>query len=338
MTKKQKISYKELGKSTYPILVNNEFYYFRNEASYTAINNFLLRLRDMFSKLKITTNNGKVIANYEGLRKLAKYYRNFFIPYLNHTGYSQYNTNTGGYLNENGEVTYNRSYNRRTAPLKYSFGVKGKLKYERFGIPKNEYNGNVLMLNKDIRRLIEKNEEYTGMSGVRIGEIKGDGGKITAGGETLFMQNIMDFNFSFTLNNFDKIYVNGDKISMDKYLSQVILTKPIYYTKTFTGGGLQASYGIRWSNTEKIIDINNLKVSKKKMKRIQKRIANAKLNSTDLKLKLKKMMNSVSSGVKNNYNDSKELTYSAKFGFSLEFTKDEIFSITGYKLVNEAKN
>ena len=46
MTKKQKTAYEELGKSTYPILVNNEFYYFRNEASYISINNFLINLRN----------------------------------------------------------------------------------------------------------------------------------------------------------------------------------------------------------------------------------------------------------------------------------------------------
>ena len=48
-------------------------------------------------------------------------------------------------------------------------------------------------------------------------------------------------------------------------------------------------------------------------------------------------MNFVSLNLKNNYNGSKDLTHSAKFGFSLEFTEDEMFSITGYKLINEAK-
>ena len=73
------------------------------------------------------------------------------------------------------------------------------------------------------------------------------------------------------------------------------------------------------------------------MKRIKKRIDKTKLNVTDLKIKLKKMMSSVSLKVKNNYNGSKDLTHSAKFGFFLEFTEDEMFSNTGYKLVNEAR-
>ena len=336
MTKKQKISYEELGKTTYPILVNNDFYYFRNEASYTAINKFLLRLRNIFSKVKITTNNGREIANYGGLRKLRNYYRNFFIPYLNHSTYSygSYEMNNG-YLSENGELS-NSSYYSKRYQFRYSFGLKGRLKFDKFGIPETEPSNSVLMLNKDNRFLIEKNEEYDGRQGIWIGEIKGDGGNISAGGETLFMKNIIDFNFSFSLNNFDNIYINGNEISLDKYLSQVNLTKPIYYTRSFTGGGLQDGYK-RWSNTENIIDINNLKVSKKKMKRIQKRIAKTKLNITDIKLKLKKLMSSVSIKVKNNYNGSKDLTHSAKFGFYLEFTEDEMFSNTGYKLVNEAR-
>ena len=335
MTKKQKISYEELGKTTYPILVNNDFYYFRNEASYTAINNFLLRLRNIFSKVKITTNNGREIANYRGLKKHRNYYRNFFIPYLNHSAasYGGYETNNG-YVNENGGVT-NSSYYSKRYPFRYSFGLKGQLKFDKFGIPETENSNSVLMLNKDNRLLIEKNEEYDGQ-GIWIGEIKGDGGNISAGGETLFMKNIIDFNFSFSLNNFDNIYINGNEISLDKYLSQVNLTKPIYYTRSFTGGGLQDAYK-RWSNTENIIDINNLKVSKKKMKRFQKRIDKTKLNETDIKLKLQKLMSSVSLNIKNNYNGSKDLTHSAKFGFYLEFTEDEMFSITGYKLINEAK-
>ena len=335
MTKKQKISYEELGKTTYPILVNNDFYYFRNEASYTAINNFLLRLRNIFSKVKITTNNGREIANYRGLKKLRNYYRNFFIPYLNHSAasYGGYDINNG-YVNENGEVT-NSSYYSKRYQFRYSFGLKGQLKFDKFGIPETENSNSVLMLNKDNRLLIEKNEEYDGQ-GIWIGEIKGDGGNISAGGETLFMKNIIDFNFSFSLNNFDNIYINGNEISLDKYLSQVNLTKPIYYTRSFTGGGLQDAYK-RWSNTENIIDINNLKVSKKKMKRFKKRIDKTKLNKTDIKLKLQKLMSSVSLNLKNNYNGSKDLTHSAKFGFYLEFTEDEMFSITGYKLINEAK-
>ena len=48
-------------------------------------------------------------------------------------------------------------------------------------------------------------------------------------------------------------------------------------------------------------------------------------------------MSSVSIKVKINYNGSKDLTHSAKFGFYLEFTEDEMFSNTGYKLVNEAR-
>lgn len=38
-----------------------------------------------------------------------------------------------------------------------------------------------------------------------------------------------------------------------------------------------------------------------------------------------------------NSKDYEELTHSAKFGFYLEFTEDEMFSNTGYKLVNEAR-
>tara|TARA_B100002052_G_scaffold67060_1_gene60384 strand:- start:12246 stop:13874 length:1629 start_codon:yes stop_codon:yes gene_type:complete len=334
MTKKQKLSYKELGKTTYPILVNNDFYYFRNEASYTAINNFLLRLRNIFSKVKITTNNGREIANYGGLKKHRNYYKNFFIPYLNHSayGYGGYNI---GYLGENGEISKS-SYKSERYQFIYSFGLKGKLKFDEFGIPETESSSSVLMLNKDNRFFIEKNEEYDGQE-IWIGEIKGDGGNIAAGGERLYMKNIIDFNFSFSLNNLDNIYINGNEIGIDKYLSQNNLTKPIYYTRTFIGGGIEGKYAIRYSETENIIDINDLKVSKKRMNRIQKRIAKTKLNKTEIKLKLKKLMSSVSTKVNNNYNGSKDLTHSAKFGFSLEFTEDEMFSNTGYKLVNEAR-
>ena len=335
MTKKQKISYEELGKTTYPILVNNDFYYFRNEASYTAINKFLLSLRNIFSKVKITTNNGREIANYGGLRKHRNYYRNFFIPYLNHSAvrYGGYDLNNG-YVDENGKITQSSSYSY-TYQYRYSFGQKGQLKFENFGIPETENSNSVLMLNKDNRILIKKNEGYD-EQGIWIGEIKGDGGNITAGGETLFMKNIIDIDFKFSLNNFDNIYINGNEISLDKYLSQVNLTKPIYYTRSFTGGGLQDAYK-RWSDTKNIIDINNLKVSKKKMKRFKKRIDKTKFNKTDIKLRLQKLMSFVSLNLKNNYNGSKDLTHSAKFGFSLEFTEDEMFSITGYKLINEAK-
>jgi len=153
------------------------------------------------------------------------------------------------------------------------------------------------------------------------------------------MENSLDFEFSFNPNDKEIIYVDGIELTIDEYSSQKNnFTKPTYYKQSFSGGGLQDSYGVRWSKIKIPVDINNLNFSKKKMKRIQKRINIHKLNTEDLKLKLKNLINSISQKITNNYNDSKDLNHSVRYNFYREFTEDEMFSITGYKLINNAKN
>ena len=347
MTVKQKTAYELLGKSTYPILVNNEFYYFRNADSYISINNFLINLRNKFSQVDIKTNNGLHVAGSDWFKENKSYLRNFFIPYLNHTKDSDIEKK--GYMHDNGEVEGGVYSLRWQAPRnKYvyiagfsgqDYTLSGRGYYRGERVPTSVGSGNIiLMLNKDNRIQVKPNEEYTGSTGIRIGDIKGDGGNFTAGGEVLFMENSLDFEFSFNPNNKEIIYVNGIESTIDEYLSQKNnFIKPTYYKQSFSGGGLQDSYGMRWSEVKIPVDINNLNFSKKKMKRIQKRINIHKLNTEDLKLKLKNLVSSISQKIRNNYNDSKDLNHSARYNFYREFTEDEMFSITGYKLINNAK-
>ena len=100
MTVKQKTAYELLGKSTHPILINNEFYYFRNADSYISINNFLINLRNKFSQVDIKTNNGLHVADSDWFKENKSYLRNFFIPY-NHTDSG---IEKKGYMHDNGEV------------------------------------------------------------------------------------------------------------------------------------------------------------------------------------------------------------------------------------------
>jgi hypothetical protein len=193
------------------------------------------------------------------------------------------------------------------------------------------------MLNKDNRIQVIPNNEYSGFMGIKIGDVKGDGGVISSGGEVLFMENKLDFEFSFNPNNKEIIYVDGIELTIDQYLSQNNFIKPTYYTQIFSGGGLQDNYGITWKKFKKTVDINNLNFSKKKMKRIQKRINNTKKDLNDIKLKLKNLIRSISSKIGSNYNDSKDLNHRAQYNFYKEFTENEMFSITGYKLINNAK-
>ena len=349
MTEEQKTTYEELGKSTYPIVVNNEFYYFRNEASYISINNFLINLRNKFAQVDIETNEGLQVARSVWFKENKNYLRNFFIPYLNHSD------NRGvyfkaGYINDNGEVegeSYSLGWQSSRNKYMYFDGLSGQdytlsgQSYQGKRVPTSADRGNILlMLNKDNRFRVKPNEEYTGSMGIKIGDVKGDGGTITAGGEALFMENSFDFEFSFDPNNKEIIYMDGNGLTIDEYFSKKNnVIKPIYYTQTFTGGGLQDySYGPRWSDIKMPVDINNLNFSKKKMKRIQKRIDNNKVDLDDVKLKLKNLISSVSQKIRSRYNGSKNFNHIAKYNFYQEFTDDQMFSITGYKLINTAKN
>ena len=348
MTEKQKTAYEELGKSTYPILVNNELYYFRNEASYISINNFLINLRNKFAQVDIETNEGLQVARSGWFKKNKNYLKNFFIPYLNHSqGYGlEFNS---GYIHDDGNVkggNYSLSFQSTKNKYVYFFGPSGQygtLSGSRWGserkVPTGTNRGNiVLMLNKDNKIRVKRNDAYVGSIGIKIGDVKGDGGNITAGGESLFMENILDFEFSFNPKNKEIIYVDGIELTIDQYLSQNNFIKPTYYTLRFTGGGLQASYPIRWTGIKMPVeDINNLNFSKKKMKRIQKRINNTKIDLDDIKLKLQNLINSIKIGNKK-YNNSRDINHVAKYNFFHEFTEDEMFSITGYKLINTAKN
>ena len=134
MTKKQKIAYDELGKSTYPILINNEFYYFRNEASYYAINNFLTRLRSKFMDVVIETNEGRSILN----TNTWDYAKNFFIPYLSHTEYRSNEFNETYVKYANGE--YNTQYYKSGCDFILKSGLDGRVLYrfdnKNFKIPK----------------------------------------------------------------------------------------------------------------------------------------------------------------------------------------------------------
>ena len=348
MTEKQKTAYEELGKSTYPILVNNELYYFRNEASYISINKFLVNLRNKFAQVDINTNEGLSVAWSGWFKKNKSYLKNFFIPYLNHSGSSGVVFNSG-YIHDNSIVvggSYGSSWESTRNKYVYFFGPSGQdrtLSDSWWGsnrkVPTGTGRGNiVLMLNKDNKIRVKPNEAYAGSRGIKIGDVKGDGGNITAGGESLFMENSLDFEFSFNPKNKEIIYVDGIELTIDQYLSQNNFIKPKYYTQTFTGGGLQASYAIRWSGIKMPVeDINDLRFSKKKMKRIQKRINNAKIDLDDVKLKLQNLINSIKIGDKK-YNNSRDITHVAKYNFFQEFTEEQMFSVTGYKLINNAKN
>ena len=73
------------------------------------------------------------------------------------------------------------------------------------------------------------------------------------------------------------------------------------------------------------------------MKRIQKRINNTKIDLDDVKLKLQNLINSIKIGDKK-YNNSRDINHVAKYNFFQEFTEEQMFSVTGYKLINNAKN
>ncbi len=349
MTEEQKTTYEELGKSTYPIVVNNEFYYFRNEASYISINNFLINLRNKFAQVDIETNEGLSVAWSGWFEENKNYLRNFFIPYLNHSDNQGVNFKAR-YINDNGAVegaSYSQNYQSSINKYIYFDGFSGQdytlsgQSYQGKRVPTSADRGNILlMLNKYNRVRVKPNEEYAGSMGIKIGDVKGDGGNITAGGESLFMENSLDFEFSFDPNNKEIIYVDGNELTIDEYLSKKNnFIKPTYYTQKFTGGGLQATYTIRWTGIKMPVeDINNLNFSKKKMKRIQKRIDNNKVDLDDVKLKLKNLISSVSRKIRNRYNGSKKFNHIAKYNFFQEFTDDQMFSITGYKLINKAKN
>ena len=348
MTEKQKTAYEELGKSTYPILVNNELYYFRNEASYISINKFLVNLRNKFAQVDINTNEGLSVAWSGWFKKNKSYLKNFFIPYLNHSGSNGVVFNSG-YIHDNSNVVgggYGSSWQSTRNKYVYFFGPSGQdrtLSDSWWGsnrkVPTGTGRGNiVLMLNKDNKIRVKPNEAYAGSRGIKIGDVKGDGGNITAGGESLFMENSLDFEFSFNPKNKEIIYVDGIELTIDQYLSQNNFIKPTYYTQRFTGGGLQASYAIRWTGIKMPVeDINNLNFSKKKMKRIQKRINNTKIDLDDVKLKLQNLINSIKIGDKK-YNNSRDINHVAKYNFFQEFTEEQMFSVTGYKLINNAKN
>mgnify|MGYP001190631867 CR=1 FL=1 len=332
MTKKQKIAYDELGKSTYPILINNEFYYFRNEASYSAINNFLVRLRSKFMDVVIETNEGRSIFN----PTTWDYAKNFFIPYLSHTEYRYPNYNE---FNET-YVTYaNGEYNTQSYKSDCDFilksGLDGSVLHRNFKIPKKESDSDILMLNKENRIHVSTNTPYRFF----IAEIEGDGGFFVAGGETLFLENnLRNFNFSFIPYNDEKIFINQEEFTIDQYLSLLSSSKKIY-TRRFTGGAPQ-----NWSGKKNYIrDINELSVSKNKLKKINKRINNiikdlyAEDGKKRYKSMIKQLISDYSSSIKTIYNNSFDLNHKAVYSFSIEFSEKEMFSITGYKLINAAK-
>ena len=159
MTEKQKTAYEELGKSTYPILVNNELYYFRNEASYISINKFLVNLRNKFAQVDINTNEGLGVAWSGWFKKNKNYLKNFFIPYLNHS------ENTGVIRRGNSWGKYEYHW----GPCGQDYTLTGQY----YGPPsisylqKNMYEPGVptgsdiiLMLNKDLIISVALDERY----------------------------------------------------------------------------------------------------------------------------------------------------------------------------------
>ena len=52
---------------------------------------------------------------------------------------------------------------------------------------------------------------------------------------------------------------------------------------------------------------------------------------------IKQLISDYSSSIKTIYNNSFDLNHKAVYSFSIEFSEMEMFSITGYKLINEAK-
>ena len=353
MTKSQKAEYQDLGKSTYPVLVNNEYFYFRNEESYNSINNFLIRLKNKFGQFKITMNNGDYIFSPSiNSRTLSNYNENFFIPYLNHTPDRRYSRNN--YYNykcyvgfgSNEEFKY---YNRTTSNgSAYQYilvepeGIKGKsMSYSsRYGlsVPKNENESGILMLNKENKIKISPNPNFESNS-IWIGEIKGDGGLIFPDGETLFMSNQSLLSFSFIPNNLDTIFVDGKESSIDEYLSE-FNNEGTFFSRTFTG----SIENKRWTGNNNIVDLNNLKfrLTKKKIKRIQKRIDNQlnKLDKEQIKSRIQNLITNISTNTNidiNPYNDSVDENHFSTYSFYVELTEDQIFSNTGYKLINELK-
>ena len=352
MTKSQKAEYQDLGKSTYPVLVNNEYFYFRNEESYNSINNFLVRLKNKFGQFKITMNNGDYIFSPSiNSRTLSNYNENFFIPYLNHTPdrrYSRnnYNNNYKSYVGfgSNGEFRHYRTYNKG---INYQYilvepeGIKGKsMSYSsRYGlpVPKNENESGILMLNKENKIKISTNPNFESNS-IWIGEIKGDGGLIFPDGETLFMSNQSLLSFSFIPNNLDTIFVDGKESSIDEYLSE-FNNEGTFFSRTFTGS---ISDNKRWANNRKTVDVNKLNLSKKKRKRIQKRIDSQlnKLDKEQIKSRIQNLITNISTNTNidiNPYNDSVDENHFSTYSFYVELTEDQIFSNTGYKLINELK-
>jgi len=352
MTKSQKAEYQDLGKSTYPVLVNNEYFYFRNEESYNSINNFLVRLKNKFGQFKIMMNNGDYIFSPSiNSRTLSNYNENFFIPYLNHTPdrrYSRnnYNNNYKSYVGfgSNGEFRHYRTYNKG---INYQYilvepeGIKGKsMSYSsRYGlpVPKNENESGILMLNKENKIKISTNPNFESNS-IWIGEIKGDGGLIFPDGETLFMSNQSLLSFSFIPNNLDTIFVDGKELNIDEYLSE-FNNEGTFFSRTFTGS---ISDNKRWANNRKTVDVNKLNLSKKKRKRIQKRIDSQlnKLDKEQIKSRIQNLITNISTNTNidiNPYNDSVDENHFSTYSFYVELTEDQIFSNTGYKLINELK-
>ena len=351
MTKSQKAEYQDLGKSTYPVLVNNEYFYFRNEESYNSINNFLVRLKNKFGQFKIMMNNGDYIFSPSiNSRTLSNYNENFFIPYLNHTPDRRYSRNN--YYNyksyvgfgSNGEFRHYRTYNKG---INYQYilvepeGIKGKsMSYSsRYGlpVPKNENESGILMLNKENKIKISPNPNFESNS-IWIGEIKGDGGLIFPDGETLFMSNQSLLSFSFIPNNLDTIFVDGKESSIDEYLSE-FNNEGTFFSRTFTGS---ISDNKRWANNRKTVDVNKLNLSKKKRKRIQKRIDSQlnKLDKEQIKSRIQNLITNISTNTNidiNPYNDSVDENHFSTYSFYVELTEDQIFSNTGYKLINELK-
>ena len=266
MTKSQKAEYDDLGKSTYPILVNNEFYYFRNESSYNSIHNFLDRLLVKFSQFKITMNNGDYIYSPSiNKRTLYDYIENFFIPYLNFTPRNSYNNRPYDNLflvglRKDGEFNFREYTDYYYENIDYEYivqtkGYKGQPSTLN-SVPKEISDGGILMLNKDNKINITSNPSN---SSVWIGEIQGDGGLIFAGGETLFMYNLFNLNFKFKPNNYDTVFVDEKELSIDEYLSK-FKKEGSLYSRTFTGD----LSNMRWSNDRKIVNLNELNISKKK--------------------------------------------------------------------------
>ena len=133
--------------------------------------------------------------------------------------------------------------------------------------------------------------------------------------------------------------VDEIELSIEEYLSK-FKKEGSLYSRTFTG----ELSNMRWSKDRKIVNLNELNISKKKRNRFQKRI-NKEIdkqfnsgNKAQIKLRLQNMIAFLSSRNDINIlNGSVDEKHFSTYSFNVEFSEDQIFSNTGYKLINELK-